>query len=158
VTQVLGETHLDACYLELELTESTLMRNTEEAVSMLNELHELGIGIAVDDFGTGYSSLSYLKRLPVDRLKIDRSFVADIGTSDDDETITAAIIALAHELQLQVIAEGVETTSQFDFLRERACDEMQGYFFSPPLPGEELAALLAASAEYESRTGAASTV
>jgi len=158
VTEVLNETRLNASYLELELTESTLMRNAEEGVSMLNELHALGIGIAIDDFGTGYSSLSYLTRLPVDRLKIDRSFVADIGVSDDDETITAAIIALAHELQLQVIAEGVETTSQFDFLHERACDEMQGFFFSPPLPGEELAALLAASAEYDNGAGVASTV
>ncbi|WP_246089030.1 sensor domain-containing protein [Paraburkholderia guartelaensis] len=158
VKDVLQETGLEACWLEIELTESTLMRNAEEAVSMLNELHALGIGIAIDDFGTGYSSLSYLKRLPVDRLKIDRSFVADIGTSSDDETITAAIIALAHELQLQVIAEGVETSAQFAFLRERACDELQGYFFAPPLPGDEAAALLRASATYEEAPGLAWTV
>ncbi|PVX77986.1 EAL domain-containing protein [Paraburkholderia unamae] len=157
VKDVLQETGLDACWLEIELTESTLMRNAEEAVSMLNELHALGIGIAIDDFGTGYSSLSYLKRLPVDRLKIDRSFVADIGTSSDDETITAAIIALAHELRLQVIAEGVETSAQFAFLRERACDELQGYFFAPPLPGDEAAALLRASAAYEEPPGLAWT-
>ncbi|MCP3724883.1 EAL domain-containing protein [Paraburkholderia sp. CNPSo 3272] len=157
VKDVLQETGLEACWLEIELTESTLMRNAEEAVSMLNELHALGIGIAIDDFGTGYSSLSYLKRLPVDRLKIDRSFVADIGTSSDDETITAAIIALAHELQLQVIAEGVETSAQFAFLRERACDELQGYFFAPPLPGDEAAALLRASATYEETPGLAWT-
>ncbi|WP_310634336.1 EAL domain-containing protein [Paraburkholderia sp.] len=149
VKGVLDETGLEPCWLELELTESTLMRNAEEAVSMLNALHEQGVGIAIDDFGTGYSSLSYLKRLPVDRLKIDRSFVSDIGTSGDDETITAAIIALAHELRLQVIAEGVETSQQFAFLRERACDELQGYFFAPPLPGPEVAALLGASASYE---------
>ncbi|WP_321913679.1 EAL domain-containing protein [Paraburkholderia sp. J11-2] len=157
VKDVLQETGLEACWLEIELTESTLMRNAEEAVSMLNELHALGIGIAIDDFGTGYSSLSYLKRLPVDRLKIDRSFVADIGTSSDDETITAAIIALAHELQLQVIAEGVETSAQFAFLRDRACDELQGYFFAPPLPGDEAAALLRASATYEEAPGLAWT-
>ncbi|MBB2929615.1 EAL domain-containing protein [Paraburkholderia silvatlantica] len=157
VKDVLHETGLQACWLEIELTESTLMRNAEEAVSMLNELHALGIGIAIDDFGTGYSSLSYLKRLPVDRLKIDRSFVADIGTSSDDETITAAIIALAHELQLQVIAEGVETSAQFAFLRERACDELQGYFFAPPLPGDEAAALLRASATCEEAPGLAWT-
>ncbi|WP_322049366.1 EAL domain-containing protein [Paraburkholderia sp. J67] len=155
VSDVLRETGLDPCWLEVELTESTLMRNTEEAVSMLNALHEQGVGIAIDDFGTGYSSLSYLKRLPVDRLKIDRSFVADIGTSTDDETITAAIIALAHELRLQVIAEGVETSQQFAFLRERACDELQGYFFAPPLPGPEVAALLSASAAYEEGAGLA---
>lgn len=155
VSDVLQETGLEPCWLEVELTESTLMRNTEEAVQMLNALHEQGVGIAIDDFGTGYSSLSYLKRLPVDRLKIDRSFVADIGTSSDDETITAAIIALAHELRLQVIAEGVETSQQFAFLRERACDELQGYFFAPPLPGPEIAALLSASAAYEEGAGLA---
>ena len=144
VTGVLDETGLDASWLELELTESALMRNAEDAVSMLNELHALGIGLAVDDFGTGYSSLSYLKRLPVDRLKIDRSFVSDIGRSGDNETITSAVIALAHSLQLEVTAEGVETSAQLDFLRERACDEMQGYFFAKPLPGSEIPALLEA--------------
>jgi len=149
VNEVLAQTGLDPTYLELELTESTLMRKTEETVSMLGELHARGIGLAIDDFGTGYSSLSYLKRLPVDRLKIDRSFVADIGTNPDDETITAAIIALAHELRLQVIAEGVETSTQFAFLRERGCDGMQGFFFAPPLPGEEIAVLLGAGTGQE---------
>ncbi|MGH8780926.1 sensor domain-containing protein [Paraburkholderia sp.] len=142
VTDVLAETGLAPQYLELELTESAIMRNAEEAVSMLTELHALGIGLAIDDFGTGYSSLSYLKRFPVDRLKIDRSFVSDIGVSGDDETITSAIIALAHSLQLQVIAEGVETLAQLDFLRERACDEMQGFYFAKPLPNDAIAALL----------------
>ncbi|RZF30942.1 EAL domain-containing protein [Paraburkholderia sp. UYCP14C] len=142
VMQVLDETGLEPKYLELELTESTIMRNAEEAVSMLNELHSLGIGLAIDDFGTGYSSLSYLKRFPVDRLKIDRSFVSDIGVSGDDETITSAIIALAHSLKLQVIAEGVETSAQLDFLRERACDEMQGFYFAKPLSTEAISELL----------------
>jgi EAL domain-containing protein (putative c-di-GMP-specific phosphodiesterase class I) len=144
VTDVLAETGLEPQYLELELTESTIMRNAEEAVSMLNALHALGIGLAIDDFGTGYSSLSYLKRFPVDRLKIDRSFVSDIGTSGDDETITSAIIALAHSLNLQVIAEGVETSEQLDFLKERACDEMQGFFFSRPMPRDAIPGLLQA--------------
>jgi diguanylate cyclase (GGDEF)-like protein/PAS domain S-box-containing protein len=144
VTQVLAETGLEPQYLELELTESTIMRNAEEAVSMLNALHALGIGLAIDDFGTGYSSLSYLKRFPVDRLKIDRSFVSDIGTSGDDETITSAIIALAHSLNLQVIAEGVETSEQLDFLKERACDEMQGFFFARPMPRDGIPELLQA--------------
>ncbi|SMG42081.1 sensor domain-containing protein [Paraburkholderia susongensis] len=142
VTQVLAETGLEPKYLELELTESTIMRNAEEAVSMLNELHALGIGLAIDDFGTGYSSLSYLRRFPVDRLKIDRSFVSDIGVSGDDETITSAIIALAHSLKLQVIAEGVETSAQLDFLRERECDEMQGYYFAKPLSTDAISELL----------------
>ncbi|MBU6487638.1 MAG: EAL domain-containing protein [Burkholderiales bacterium] len=142
VTAILEETGLDPQYLELELTESTIMRNAEEAVTMLSELHALGIGLAIDDFGTGYSSLSYLKRFPVDRLKIDRSFVSDIGASSDDETITSAIIALAHSLQLQVIAEGVETAAQLDFLKERACNEMQGYFFARPMPHDAIPALL----------------
>ncbi|GAB2904301.1 hypothetical protein GCM10027093_47300 [Paraburkholderia jirisanensis] len=142
VTQVLAETGLEPRYLELELTESTIMRNAEEAVTMLNELHALGIGLAIDDFGTGYSSLSYLKRFPVDRLKIDRSFVSDIGVSNDDETITSAIIALAHSLKMQVIAEGVETSAQLDFLKERACDEMQGYFFAKPLPRDAIPGML----------------
>jgi diguanylate cyclase (GGDEF)-like protein/PAS domain S-box-containing protein len=142
VTSVLDETGLEPCYLELELTESAIMRNAEEAVSMLEELSALGIGIAIDDFGTGYSSLSYLKRFPVHRLKIDRSFVADIGASGDDETITSAIIALAHSLELQVIAEGVETEAQHEFLRLRDCDEMQGYLFSRPMPREAIPGLL----------------
>ncbi|WP_345812868.1 EAL domain-containing protein [Paraburkholderia sp. PREW-6R] len=142
VMQVLAETGLAPEYLELELTESAIMRNAEEAVSMLNELHALGIGLAIDDFGTGYSSLSYLKRFPVDRLKIDRSFVSDIGVSSDDETITSAIIALAHSLKLQVIAEGVETSAQLDFLKERACDEMQGFYFAKPLSTDAIRALL----------------
>ncbi|NPT42642.1 EAL domain-containing protein [Paraburkholderia sp. 1N] len=149
VMQVLAETGLEPQYLELELTESTIMRNAEEAVSMLNELHALGIGLAIDDFGTGYSSLSYLKRFPVDRLKIDRSFVSDIGVSGDDETITSAIIALAHSLKLQVIAEGVETSAQLDFLKERACDEMQGFYFAKPLSTDAISALFQSGAAQE---------
>ncbi|KND59323.1 diguanylate cyclase/phosphodiesterase (GGDEF & EAL domain) with PAS/PAC sensor(s) [Candidatus Burkholderia verschuerenii] len=142
VTSVLDETGLEPRFLELELTESAIMRNAEEAVSMLEELSSLGIGIAIDDFGTGYSSLSYLKRFPVHRLKIDRSFVADIGSCDDDETITSAIIALAHSLEMQVIAEGVETSAQHEFLRERDCDEMQGFYFSRPMPRDAIPMLL----------------
>ena len=145
VKSVLEETGLEPKYLELELTESAIMRNGEEAATMLGELRAIGIGLAIDDFGTGYSSLGYLKRFPVDRLKIDRSFVNDIGRSDEDETITSAIITLAHSLQLQVIAEGVETEAQLDFLRDRLCDEMQGYYFSKPISHEGIPKLLAAS-------------
>ncbi|HEY2021475.1 sensor domain-containing protein [Paraburkholderia sp.] len=142
VTSVLEETGLTPQYLEIELTESAIMRNGEEAVTTLSELAALGISIAIDDFGTGYSSLSYLKRFPVHRLKIDRSFVADIGSPGGNETITSAIIALAHSLELRVIAEGVETAAQLDFLVARDCDEMQGFFFSQPLPASEIPALL----------------
>ncbi|CAE6758207.1 hypothetical protein R75465_03029 [Paraburkholderia aspalathi] len=152
VMQVLAETGLEPQYLELELTESTIMRNAEEAVLMLNELHALGIGLAIDDFGTGYSSLSYLKRFPVDRLKIDRSFVSDIGISGDDETITSAIIALAHSLKLQVIAEGVETSAQLDFLKERACDEMQGFYFAKPMSTDAISALFQGGVGREAET------
>jgi EAL domain-containing protein (putative c-di-GMP-specific phosphodiesterase class I) len=142
VTSVLTETGLEPQFLELELTESAIMHNADEAVTTLSDLAALGVGIAIDDFGTGYSSLAYLKRFPVHRLKIDRSFVADIGTPSGNETITSAIIALAHSLELQVIAEGVETAAQLEFLIARDCDEMQGFFFSAPLPAEDLPALL----------------
>ncbi len=144
VKTVLDETGLDPQYLELELTESTIMRNADEAAEMLADLRALGIGLAIDDFGTGYSSLSHLKRFQVDRLKIDRSFVSDIGRNADDEVITSAIITLAHSLQLRVIAEGVETVEQLAFLKQRGCDEMQGYYFSRPLPQENIPAMLTA--------------
>ncbi|CAN7518330.1 EAL domain-containing protein [Caballeronia sp. LjRoot29] len=142
VTSVLAETGLAPHYLEIELTESAIMHNGEDTVTTLSELAALGISIAIDDFGTGYSSLSYLKRFPVDRLKIDRSFVADIGSPGGNETITSAIIALAHSLELRVIAEGVETAAQLDFLVARDCDEMQGFFFSQPLPASDIPAML----------------
>src|SRR5690606_7134482 len=138
VADVLRETGLDPCYLEIELTESGVMHDAEEFVAMLNELNDLGVQIAIDDFGTGYSSLSYLKRFPVDRLKVDRSFVQDIATDADDATIVRTIIALGHNLGLKVVAEGVETEQQLAFLRENHCDEFQGYLFGEPLPADEL--------------------
>ncbi len=125
-------------YLELELTEGTLMNNTDEIVSHLNEFRKMGIKISIDDFGTGYSSLSYLKRFPLDYLKVDRSFVMDIGQDSDDEAITSTIIAMAHSLKLGVIAEGVENKEQLEFLQRQGCDLYQGYFFSPPVPAEEM--------------------
>jgi diguanylate cyclase (GGDEF)-like protein len=142
IADVLRETGLDASYLEIELTESTVMHDAEQFISMLGELSDLGVQIALDDFGTGYSSLSYLKRFPVDRLKVDRSFVQDIATDADDATIVRTIIALGHNLGLKVVAEGVETQEQIDFLRDNLCDELQGYFFGAPMPASEIVKLL----------------
>ncbi|MEO5702838.1 MAG: EAL domain-containing protein [Gammaproteobacteria bacterium] len=142
IAQILHDTRLEACYLDLELTESMVMHNAEEVISTLQELKSMGVGLSIDDFGTGYSSLSYLKRLPVGRLKIDQSFVRDITEDPDDAVIAQAVISLAHSLNLKVIAEGVETAEQLDFLRAHHCDEMQGYYFSRPVSAELFAELL----------------
>ena len=128
--------------LEFELTESLLMKNMDATISTLNRLHDLGIQFSIDDFGTGYSSLSYLKRFPISTLKIDRSFVQDIANNADDAAIVNAIVALGHSLGLTVIAEGVETIEQLIYLRTIQCDEIQGYLFSRPVPGEEMTRLL----------------
>ena len=120
------------------------MSGVESVIATLNELHEIGVGLALDDFGTGFSSMNYLKQFPLDRLKIDQSFVRDILTSEEDGSITKAIIQLGHSLGLKVIAEGVESERQLEFLRESGCDEAQGYYFSRPIPAEELAAMLRA--------------
>jgi diguanylate cyclase (GGDEF)-like protein/PAS domain S-box-containing protein len=128
---------LDASCLELEITESHLMKDVEEKAAILQRLGELGVGIAIDDFGTGYSSLSYLKRLPVDAVKIDSSFVRDIETDPNDEAIVRAILAMAHSLKLSVVAEGVETAAQFELLRALGCDQYQGFHESPALPAAE---------------------
>jgi EAL domain-containing protein (putative c-di-GMP-specific phosphodiesterase class I) len=130
---------IDPAALELELTESILMQNLGEKAVLLNRLGELGVGISIDDFGTGYSSLSYLKTLPVDAIKIDSSFVRDIGVDPNDEAIVRAIIAMAHSLRLAVIAEGVETQAQFDSLLALGCDEYQGFYASPALPPADFA-------------------
>lgn len=143
VRRILIETGLGAEYLELELTESILMQKLEIITSVLLELNTMGIQISVDDFGTGYSSLSYLKRFPISKLKVDRSFVSDITTDPDDAAITTAIINMAHSLKLKVVAEGVETADQLAFLKSLKCDGMQGYFFSRPLPAKEITELLA---------------
>jgi diguanylate cyclase (GGDEF)-like protein/PAS domain S-box-containing protein len=142
VFAVLRETGLDPGRLELELTESVLMARTESAASILRALREKGVRVAIDDFGTGYSSLSYLTKFPVDALKIDQSFVRQLGRSDDDTTIVTAVIAMARSLKLRVIAEGVETLKELNFLRAHRCDEVQGYYFSKPLPAEQFASLL----------------
>jgi diguanylate cyclase (GGDEF)-like protein/PAS domain S-box-containing protein len=140
VTQVkraLDDTGLTPSSLDLEITETHAMQNAEATIMTLRELKRLGVRISIDDFGIGYSSLSYLKRLPIDTLKIDQSFVRDITTDPDDAAIATAVIALAHTLKLQVVAEGVETQEQLEFLAARHCDRMQGYLFSRPLPADE---------------------
>jgi len=134
VAAALRDSGLEARYLELELTESLIMQDVPAAVATMHELEALGVQLAIDDFGTGYSSLSALKSFPVSRLKIDRSFVQDIPGDEDDMAITGAIISLAQKLHMRVIAEGVETQAQVDFLRAAGCNEIQGYFFSKPLP------------------------
>jgi diguanylate cyclase (GGDEF)-like protein len=142
VSQVLANSCFAPGMLELEITESVLMHNAQATVEMLEQLNRMGLKLAVDDFGTGYSSLSYLKRFPIHTLKIDQSFVRDVTSDGDDASLVTAIIAMGHALQLNVIAEGVETPEQLDFLRRHGCDGMQGYLFSRPLPVEEITRLL----------------
>ena len=138
---LLAETGVDPARLEFEITESMIMGNPEKALGILHALKKRGLGLAVDDFGTGYSSLSYLKRFPVDTLKIDMSFVRDIASDNDSACIVKAVISLAHSLGLKVIAEGVESGEQAQYLREKGCDEAQGYFYGHPLPAGELQAI-----------------
>ncbi len=139
VEQALADTGLVPSLLELEITESTLMENAQDTLEALHRLHNLGVRLSIDDFGTGYSSLSYLKRFPVDIIKIDRSFVRDVPHDADDASIVTGIIALAHSLRLEVVAEGVETESQLRFLKEQSCDLLQGYYLSQPVPAEAFA-------------------
>ncbi|MFL6707184.1 MAG: EAL domain-containing protein [Massilia sp.] len=141
---VLHETGLAPACLEIELTESLFMSDVGVAVDLLHAMKALGVKLAIDDFGTGYSSLSYLSRFPIDVLKIDRSFVAAIARDSNDAAIVSSIVALAHNLKLSVIAEGVETLDQLDYLRREGCDQMQGYYFSKPLPAAQFEALVRA--------------
>ena len=142
VERVLAETGLSPAQLELELTESAIVQHDDVTIENLRALDEMGIGLALDDFGTGYSSLSYLNSFPIDRVKIDRSFVMEIETESDDAPIAAAIIAMAKSLNLKLVGEGVETEIQAKFLRDRGCDELQGYLLSRPLPAQDFVRFL----------------
>lgn len=134
IDRILKETELDPGFLEVELTENIVMERSEETLMTLTDLKVRNIKLAIDDFGTGYSMLSYLKYFPIDRIKIDRSFIRDITTDSDDAAITEAIVVMAHSLKLKVVAEGVETEEQLEFLRRCGCEEVQGYYFSRPHP------------------------
>jgi EAL domain-containing protein (putative c-di-GMP-specific phosphodiesterase class I) len=143
VLHILRSTGMPAAQLELELTESVMLRDMDSTLQALLQLHEAGIAISIDDFGTGYSSLSYLSRLPLDKLKIDRSFVKDIDMRPSDAVLCRTIVAMARNLGLHVTAEGVETESQLRMLSECGCTHYQGYLFSRPVPAEQVSALLA---------------
>ncbi len=150
VRQLLDKYCLDPKYLMIEITESTLMQDSDNASQMMRKLKYIGSKLAIDDFGTGYSSLSALKHFPIDYLKIDRSFVSDLTTNASDATIAQAVISMAHSLNLRVIAEGVETKEQLLFLHGRACEEMQGYYFSAPGSVEKMGRLIQENLTLES--------
>ena len=133
VSRILSDTGLEPHYLQLELTESTIMQHSETTIKKLLALQALGVQTSIDDFGTGYSSLKYLKHFPLDTLKIDTSFVRDLVTSTNDQSIVKAIITLAHNFNLKVVAEGVETREQLTYLREHGCEAAQGYLICPPV-------------------------
>jgi diguanylate cyclase (GGDEF)-like protein len=141
----LADAGLDARYLEVELTESAVMSDPEQSIAVLEQLSAMGVLVSVDDFGTGYSSMSYLRRFPIDKLKIDRVFIDEIVSRPEDASIVRAIVLLAHSLRLKVVAEGVETPAQLDFLKAAGCDEYQGYHFSRPLPAPDFERLVRAA-------------
>jgi EAL domain-containing protein (putative c-di-GMP-specific phosphodiesterase class I) len=142
VGRVLAECGIEPELLELELTESASMADADKSVVLLAQLKSMGVGLAIDDFGTGFSNLNYLKRFPVDKLKLDQSFIADLLDSADDQAISRAVIAMAQGLRLTVVAEGVETAGQLAMLAEHGCDLMQGYYFSKPVPAADFGRML----------------
>jgi EAL domain-containing protein (putative c-di-GMP-specific phosphodiesterase class I) len=158
VAEILKETNLDPRWLELGLTESSIMKEPEQAIEKLHELKLMGIKVAIDDFGTGYSSLNYLKRFPIDTLKIDKSFVADVCKDPHDTAIVRAIITLGHALDLTVIAEGVETQEQLQYLSSLGCDSVQGFLFSKSLPATAFEELLVEQRRVTSRGDISPTV
>ena len=142
IARVLDKAGLSPDRLELEITESMVMRDVDRAIGKMHELADMGVRLAMDDFGTGYSSLAALKRFPIHTLKIDKSFIKDITTNPNDAAISASIIALAHTMNLMVVAEGIEKQEQLDFLLEKGCEIGQGYYFSKPLQAAEAEQLL----------------
>ena len=138
VAHALAQTELPPDLLELEITESMMMAHPERAAETLLEIKEMGVHISIDDFGTGYSSLARLKKFPIESVKIDRSFIGDVAVDADDAAIVSAVIAMAHNLRLKVVAEGVETLEQVRFLRERNCDEVQGFLISRPISADRV--------------------
>ncbi|MGH2423488.1 EAL domain-containing response regulator [Pseudomonas sp. C 49-2] len=142
IARILAQTGVEPHWLEVELTEGSLMENTQHTIASLQRLHTMGVKISIDDFGTGYSSLAYLRRFPIDTLKIDIAFIREVTSNPQDAAITRTIIELAHSLNLRVVAEGVETQAQLAFLKDAGCDQIQGYLFSRPLPVATLERLL----------------
>jgi EAL domain-containing protein (putative c-di-GMP-specific phosphodiesterase class I) len=142
IRSALGDAGLEPRYLEVELTEGAVMNDPEQSIAILEQLSTMGVLVSVDDFGTGYSSMSYLRRFPIDKLKIDRVFIDEIVSRPEDASIVRAIISLAHSLRLKVVAEGVETPAQLEFLKLTGCDEYQGYHFSRPLPAPDFERLI----------------
>ncbi|MGO8973771.1 MAG: EAL domain-containing protein [Steroidobacteraceae bacterium] len=142
IRDALDDAGLEARFLEVELTESVVMSDPEESIAILEQLSTMGVLVSIDDFGTGYSSMSYLRRFPIDKIKIDRVFISDAMSRPDDASIVRAIVSLAHNLRLKVVAEGVESTEQLEFLKSLGCDQYQGFHFSPALPASQFAALV----------------
>lgn len=134
VMDLLKETGLEAKFLEFEITENTMIKSMDRTIDLINELRNIGIKISLDDFGTSYSSLNYLRKLPIDKIKIDRSFIKDLDQDENVEAVVSAIILLSQKMKLEIVAEGVETFKQLDFLIERGCEQVQGYLFSKPKP------------------------
>jgi EAL domain-containing protein (putative c-di-GMP-specific phosphodiesterase class I) len=149
--EILTQIDLEPQYLEIELTESTLVADLQQTREQLQTISSLGIKISVDDFGTGYSSLSYLQNFPFDVLKIDRCFVQNIEQNPKNAVITSALIKMAHQLNLKVVAEGVETKAELKFLASQHCDEIQGYFFSPPIPVDKFEQLIQENKQLDSQ-------
>jgi EAL domain-containing protein (putative c-di-GMP-specific phosphodiesterase class I) len=148
LTEILKTNQCSPEWIELEVTEGYVMKNPEMAINTLQHFSNMGVEIAIDDFGTGYSSLSYLKRLPINKLKIDQSFVRDLSVDEDDKAIVESIIYLSKAMNLNVIAEGVETVAQKEFLQEYGCNEIQGYLYSKPVSADDMTTLLASKFIY----------